>query len=204
MDMSYYIIFLFLFVASLCAAYLTGKGVARTTATTNFSLILLLYVFGLFARLDVGMCVFFALVGALLVASVVRLGIKKDFSRLVRDLTSPAGIFYFVAGIALGVLFTRLLSWHWDETSHWALVVKNMVAYDDFGNLGDTTTMYNRYVPACGLFLYAFQFFNAAALNGHFFAAFALLVLSMLLPVTELFRHKISVGCILTLLGNKM
>lgn len=174
-------------------AYLTGKSVARTIAVTNFSLISVLYLFGLFARLDVGMYVFFALSGGLLVGSAVRLGIKRDFDRLGRTAASPAGLLYLFAGITFGVLFTRLLSWHWDEITHWALVVKNMVAYDNFGNIGDTTTMFNRYVPGSGLFQYAFQFLNGGTVvNGHFHAAFALLVISMLLPVSELFSKKFS------------
>ena len=194
--MSYYIVFAILFVASGCLAYVTGKGFARTAAVTNFSLIFVLYLSGLFARLDIGMYLFFALCFVLVVGTVVRLIGKKDTARFFRSFLSSASVFYLVAGVAFGILFADLVSWHWDETTHWALVVKNMVAYDNFGNLGDTTTMFNRYVPGCGVFLYAFQFFNATLVNGHFFSAFALLVLSMLLPVTALFRNDLSIGCL--------
>ena len=200
--MSYYIIFAILFLSSACLAYITGKGIARTASVTNFSLILVLYVAGLFARLDIGMYVFFSLCALLFICAVVRLVRKKDFSVLSRSVLNPAGIFYLVAGIAFGVLFARLISYHWDETTHWALVVKNMVAYDNFGNLGDTTTMFNRYVPGCGVFLYAFQFFNNTLVNGHFASAFGLLVFSMLLPVTALFKNDRSVGCMVTLIAT--
>ena len=195
--MSYYLIFLILFLSGLCLAYLTNKGIARTAAVVNFSLIAVLYICGLFARMDIGMYLFFALALLLVVFTVVKLVRKKDFRAFGKLALSPAGILYLVAAVMFGVLFTDLLSWHWDEVTHWALVVKNMVAYDNFGNIGDTTTMFNRYVPASGIFQYAFQFFNTTVVNGHFHAAFAVLVISMLLPVAELFKNKFSLGAIL-------
>lgn len=198
--MSYYIFFLIFFVFWIALAFLFKKSLVKVSAPACFFLTFVLYFFGLFGRLDIGMYVFFGIVAAATVAAVVIGAKKKELKRFAEIVLQPTSILFFIAGICLGLVFTNMMSYHWDEMTHWALVVKNMVAYDNFGNLGDTTTMFNQYVPATGVFMYAFQFFGHTFHNGHLYAAFDVLVISMMMPITELFSDKLSKQAILSTL----
>ena len=199
--MSYYLVFLIVFVFWISIAYLLKKSLVRVSAPANFFMTFVLYTFGLFKRLDIGMYVFFAIVSLITVIAATVCIKNKDIKSLGKIVFSPVSILFFVAGIFLGLVFTNMMSYHWDEMTHWALVVKNMFEYDNFGNLGDTTTMFNQYVPATGVFMYAFQFFGDTFINGHLYAAFDVLLLSMMLPITELFKNKLSLRAIIATLA---
>ena len=197
--MSYFIIFVVTLLFSLSLAVLGKRSFARSAATGNFILIFILYTAGLFKRLDAGVYAYIAVAAALTVIAAVSSAKRKDgaWKKLLKE---PLFIFYAFTGIALGIMFINKISTDYDEMTHWALVVKNMFAYDNFGNLGDTTTMFNRYVPATGIFMYAFQIFNPEFINGHLYAAFDMLMISMLLIVPDRYGQKLSFGFFATLI----
>ena len=198
--MSYFIVFLITLIFAADLSYFFKRGFGATVAIGNFILIFILYVCGLFGNLRIGMYIYFATVAAL-TASVCFKSVKdKDFSRVSNIFKNPLFIFYAITGMALGVMFINKISVDYDEMSHWALVAKNMFTYDNFGNLGDTTTMFNRYVPGTGIFMYAFQFFNKNFVNGNLYPAFDMLLISLLIPFCEKYNKKLSFGFFISLI----
>lgn len=195
---SYFIVFAITVLCAFALSYLTKKSVGRTAAITNLSLIFLLYTCGLFKRLDVAMYLFFALTAALCIWTAVKAGKNKDGKGILQTLKHPFLAFYVVIGILFGVALLDKSAYDWDEFTHWALVVKNMHVYNNFGNLGDTTTMFNRYVPATGVFLYAFQFFNKTFVDGNLSAAMDLLIVSLLLPIPDMFGKRVNLSMVLS------
>ncbi len=185
--MSFFVIFLITILDEISLAYLLKKRFGQIAAVVNMAIIFLLYFTGLFLRLDVGMYLFFTL-SAILVALCVALAIKRKDGKGILDVVlNPLFIVYLCLGIVVGIALLFKLSHDYDEMTHWALVVKNMHTYNNFGNIGDTTTMFNRYVPAVGVFMYAFQFLNKTFVNGNLYAAFDILLISLILPLPERF-----------------
>ncbi len=189
--MSYFIILFVTLVFSVSLASITKRSFGRVVAVGNLTLIFVVYTFGLFKRLDVGVYVYIGIAACLATAAIIK-EIKTKSGYLKNIIKQPLFIFYSVIAVALGIMFINKISFDYDELSHWALVTKNMIAYDNFGNIGDTTTMFNKYVPATGVFMYAFQIFNKTIINGHFYAAFDLLIFSMLLILPDRYGKKLS------------
>lgn len=188
--MSFFVIFIITLIDAIGLAYFLKKGVGCTAAIVNLSLIVILYVSGLFLHLEIGMYVFFTLTLLFFIIASVTVIKKQDFDKVINIVKSPVFVIYAVFGLVVGTAFFNEFSHDFDEMSHWALVVKNMYQYSNFGNIGDTTTMFNRYVPGSGIFIYAFQFLNDEFVNGNCYAAFDILTVSLLLVPAEKFGTK--------------
>lgn len=179
--------FLITVIDGVALSYLTKRRFGRVAAVVNMSLIFLVYFTGLFLRLDAGVYLFFALSVVLVGVCIAFVIKRKDGKGLVEVVRNPLFIIYVCLGIVVGVALFNKLSHDYDEMTHWALVVKNMFTYNNFGNVGDTTTMFNRYVPATGVLMYAFGFLNKTFVNGNLYAAFDIFLLSLILPLPEKF-----------------
>ena len=188
--MSFFVIFLITLLDGIALAILTRKSFGRIAAVVNLGLIALLYLAGLFLHLDVGMYIFFAVSAALIATTAWLLIARRDVKPLLDVVRNPVFTIYASLGVVVGIAFLFAFSHDWDEMTHWALVVKNMLTYNNFGNLGDTTTMFNQYVPATGVLMYAFNFLNPNFVNGNCYAAFDVLIISLLLPLPDYYRGK--------------
>ena len=197
--MSYFIVLIFMLLFGIDLSYLFKRGFGQTAAVANFILIFVLYLGGLFADMRTSMYVFLSAVIVLTAYTGYRVIRTREVSEIRKVVSNPAFCLYALIGFALGIAFWDFFVSHTDEMTHWALCVKNMFEYDNFGNLGNTTTMFNQYVPATGIFMYAFQIFGKEFSCGALYAAFDLLLVSMLLPIMEAFKKKISIPCIVTL-----
>lgn len=192
--MSYFIVLFFLILFALSLSYLLHKSFGQIVAVTNFLYIFFLYFAGLFAKIKIGAYAFYGVIFVVLVIALISVLRKKELKAVFNIIRSPAFILYFVLGIGFGILFYWKTSRLNDEMTHWALVVKNMFAFDNFGNIGETTTMFNRYEPASGVFMYGFQIFNSEFHNGSLYGAFNLLAISMIMPVFDFLPRKNSIG----------
>ncbi|MDE5601081.1 MAG: hypothetical protein K2J16_01125 [Clostridia bacterium] len=196
--MSYFVVLIFMLMLGIDLSYVFKRGFGQTAAIANFILILLLYIGGLFANMRITMYVFLALDSLLTAFVVYRVIRTRELSEIKSVILNPAFCLYTLLGIALGVAFLEFFPNATDEMTHWALCVKNMFEYDNFGNIGNTTTMFNQYVPATGIFMYAFQIFSTKFSCGALYAAFDMLLISMLLPIMEMFNKKLSIPCIVS------
>lgn len=195
---------IYLSILGIDIAYLFKRNFSITISLSHFILVFVLYVFGLFLNLKLGMDVFIGLVILLTAwillsddkSNVLKIEKKKSLFDVIKD---PALLIYFSMGILFGIVL-RFYFPHYDtdEFSHWALVTKNMFYYDNFGNIGNTTTMFNRYEPASAVFMYAFQAYNSKFIDGYMYAAFDLMMMSLVLPVLGLFKEKLSLFAIIS------
>lgn len=200
--MTYYLVFAYLIILGIDLAFVTNRRFSATASLSNFFLILILYISGLFLNMRIGLTAFLGLVTVftiwLLISpepNTLKIADKKSLFEVIKD---PALYVYAVMGIVLGVVMRFYMPYYdTDEFSHWALVVKNMYSYDNFGNIGFTTTMFNRYEPASAVFMYAFQAFNPEFINGYMYAAFDLLMVSLILPVMGIFKNRNSLLSVL-------
>ena len=196
--MSYFIVLIFLLILSIDLAYLFKRGFGQTAAVSNFMLIFFLYLGGLFADLRLAEYMFFVFIILLTLYVGVRIIRRGELIEIKQVFKNPTLYFYAIVGFMVGIIFMDYASSEFDEMTHWALSVKNMFEYNNFCNIGNTTTMFNQYVPASGIFGYAFQIFGHEFSNGLLFASMDLLITSLLLPVAELFAKKSSPWAIAT------
>ena len=153
----------------------------RTLSLACFTVILLLYISGLFGDLRPGAWSCLALAG---IAAIY--GGCKAF----RDRGAWLREFLLTPGFAFCLLFflftlwahsTRLLT-GWDDLSHWGLVVKNMFMADRFATAPGTASLFRDYPPAAGLLQYLFCWLDGQRQEAYLFRACNIFTMALALP----------------------
>lgn len=184
--MSYVIIFLIVTIIAACLAKAFNKKIDMTIPISVMLIVLIIYPFGFFSRLDIGVYVIegiSTLCFIYLTYKFIGSAIHKKISDYFRNLLTPGLVVY----VLLYIIFifinkNRLLS-NWDEFSHWGLVVKNMFSFDAYGTTIDATMNYKGYPPFTAIFEYFTQKVVNSYDEGRIVVSMNLLYISMILPV---------------------
>lgn len=186
--MSYFIgLFLLLsIVFSLC--FFTKQRFELLFPLTNLSLIVVLYVFGLFNGLFYGGCLVLG-IALVLLTLVVILSVKNRTQDFLKLLAQPSVIVFFGFAVFqyIALYFMQVVGW--DELTHWGLVVKNMFFSKNFGGGAEATTMFKGYPVGTSLYLYFFEMFGSEFEPAHLFMAMNLINIGFLLPVISKFQN---------------
>ena len=130
--MNQLLLFVFLLSGALFLSIRLKQKIEATVPTWIFITIIVIYMFGLFGRLKIGL---YAVIGFAVLAFVYSvyslLRYKKDS---LSNILTPGLAVYFLLFILSwwggnGRMFTRT-----DEFSHWGLTVKNMYLLNAFSN----------------------------------------------------------------------
>lgn len=152
--------------------------------------ICVLYAFGLFDRLDIGLITVYALSAACFIYFGASALCRRP--RDWRGLFAPGLLFLFA--VYAFALFTHQKEtlYGWDEAAHWMLTVKNSYVLDRFGasRFSNAVSTYKAYPPGAALFHYFFvktagTYQNAAARVG-----MCVLTAAFLMPPLAAFSGK--------------
>lgn len=154
----------------------------ETIASAIFLIIGLLYIFGLFGNLNIGLYAVYLLSIFLGVWTGLIL-YKKRSIQIFDQLLTP--------GFAVFIVFCLIIFWgthgrmlyYWDEFSHWGLVTKNMYTLNAFGNVSGATTHFQGYPPAASLFQYFFIKLSNPLIESLMFCAMDVFLVSLMLCV---------------------
>lgn len=179
--MSFVLLALFFAIAGLALAVISRRGFESSLWPVCFVVIVILYASARLGGLSWGVLV----VLALAVPSVAILvnALRVDRAALRSLVSGPAFLGYLAFVVFIYVWNVDRLFSHWDEFTHWGLVVKNMAIHDDFGNLPEATTFFRSYPPAASLFVYFFAKAGGGFDESLAYMAFGLLLFSILLGV---------------------
>ena len=174
-------------------SYIFKKKIEQTYAVTIFLNVLLLYICGiLFEDLRVGIYLCFAgsvlCAGYLLYRAIVT---KKDFWISIKQYLLTPGFFLFaiIFAVTWELNLQRVL-YHWDEFSHWGLVVKNMCVFDRLGNYELSTVTFRGYPPATALWQYFVTKFYGVFHQEYAYRAMGWLIAALIVPIVSRFRWK--------------
>jgi hypothetical protein len=165
------------------ALFFTGvfhRSMEQTLAPAVFSVIAILYCFGLANALYTGVICVYAIAAACLIDTIVR-ALRRRFS--FREMVLTPGLAVFGAWLALCVVLSigRVVS-QWDALTHWSLVVKNMYYCDAFGNIAGVGSAFAEYPPAISLFEYFLVRSSPVFSESIVYIAHNLLLLVLLAP----------------------
>ena len=131
--------------------------------------------------------------------SVIYLLKKGNWKEFQGTFLTPAFCVFTFAYLVLTYTNYGMLASVWDEFSHWADIVKAMVAVDDFGTNPAAHSMFQSYPPGMSLFQYFFQKIYILLNRGELFSewrmyyAYQLFFLAFLMPfLRELTFEKFS------------
>lgn len=147
----------------------------------NFSIIGTLYIAAMCGLLAQG--VILILLMAAPAVYTLATGLRTERDVTLPLLKSPAFLAYSAFIVFSSVWNAGRAFNHWDEFTHWGLVVKNMALYDAFGNIPEASTFFPRYPPASSLFIYFFEKTNREFSEPLAYMGYGLLLFSVLLGI---------------------
>jgi len=173
---------------SLLGMVTFGKKWEETIALSLFVEGILLYVFGLFDHLTLGIQILYVLVVLSLLLAIYLFN-RKKFS-LQDLLSSGLWIYFLVFGI---ILLTCMGDWiaNRDELRHWEIAVRDMFFYDSFAKHVNSTVILQRYLPFAALIEYAFEFMNGMFSEDILFIAYQTMLLNVLIIICKPARKKV-------------
>ncbi len=118
--------------------------------------ICLLYIAALVGLLGPAALGFLLLGGLLLLRFALRAVRKKPISW--RDLLCPGMAFFVIACAALCIMLRGARFMHYDNFSHWGLMVKHLALTNRLPNAGDLYIAFRQYSPGSAMFIYLFTY----------------------------------------------
>lgn len=173
--------------SALGAAFLERKY-EETLPLTCFTIVLVLYVFGLFGALKAGAYALFALSMSAWALCVFQLFRSRKLRLFTAKMLTPGfAVFLFLYTLIM-VLNRGRLATAWDEFSHWMDAVKSMYTRHSLGTDPLSQAAFPSYPPSMPLFQYFFLMVGRLLSQGpgfeewRAFAAFQIFYVSICMP----------------------
>lgn len=167
-------------VASLLS-HTTKINIAYLFAPSIFLITFWEYLFGLIGYLNFGMETFVLLVFS--VTSVVLIRSVTFRTSIVKNLSLPSTVAFFVLSLVSFIKTKDWLLYQWDEFTHWGQVVRIMYEYGALGPGTPTDYTAESYPPALALFQYFVMDFSPRWREGLIFWSIHLIALSIIVSV---------------------
>ena len=185
-----YLIFIFavLCLGAAAMSLVFNKKIEETLSLWIFFIIFILYFSGICYSLKKGMNVIIAITVISLIFCFY--SIFKDKKKFIGNILTP-GFSMFIVFFALAwwAQRGRMLS-HWDEFSHWGIVVKNMYIFNALSNHAESTVIFKSYPPATALLEYFFVKLSKNFTEGNLYRAMNILYFSLMMPIFKNVKWK--------------
>ena len=153
-----FIFFLILCSGSAFACTFPTVRFEKVAPLTTFSIIVILYFFGLINHLAWGAWTVLLLTTALWVFTILRIATKHTFRIFLKQFLTPAFAFFTLAFLlVLYSNYGRLVS-NRDDLAHWADTVRVLFLTDRLATVPTSFAQYQSYPPAMSLLQYLPQF----------------------------------------------
>lgn len=179
--MIYALIFVILLNVSLSMAIYFKKRIEETLFLSIVGIILILFLSGIIVNFNIGYYFILFLNIPLMFYNIK--SICKNRSIIKENLLTPSLLLLALSLIFLGWLNHGREFVVWDEFSHWALVVKNMFYFNDFGLGENSTVLAKSYLSGTSIFQYFCLKLNGVYNESILYFGQNLIVLSFILPI---------------------
>lgn len=153
-----FIFFLILCSGSAFTCTFSTARFEKAAPLTVFSIIVILYIFGLFNQLAWGAWAVLLLAAALWFFTILHIAAKHTFRIFLKQFFTPAFVFFTLTFLlVLYSNYGRFVS-NRDDLAHWADTVKILFLTDRFATVPTSFAQYQSYPPAMSLLQYLPQF----------------------------------------------
>lgn len=156
------------------------KNIGYTFVLSIFSIIMTLYLCGLFNLLSIGVYVIEIISICLLIYEFIYF--KKNKKELKTTIINKENLIFLIMYIGLILLHNGRMVSSWDEFSHWGDVVKAMFTINDFSTSPKSMSQFQSYPPAMSLFQYFFVKIGNNYVESNLYIAYQLLFVSLIMP----------------------
>lgn len=186
--MGFFVVFTVIFCFAACLAIVLKKRIEQVIPVAVLAVILIVYVFGIFDNLRLGVFI----VQVLTAANLVFLGItvlkfdKENKLKELREYILTPGLVIYMCLFALSIFINkdRILQ-DYDEFNHWAVIVKNMFMYNSYGTNSESIVAFNEYPPFTAILQYLSLDINNVYSEDIIIMAQNILYFSIIIPITK-------------------
>ena len=139
---------------SLLAANIKAVKPSESPIISLSAAVILLYLFAIFKSMNFGVYFVFALGLASWPFTLVFH--RKNIKSYLKSIAEPGFVVFAALAVALYFICMPVVTGAWDEYSHWALIVRNMLMTGSLPQPGGAV-LYITYPPATPLFQYMFM-----------------------------------------------
>ena len=154
------LLFLVLSSGSFLCAVITDKQYEEILPITGYSIVLVLFLFGIFGVMNTGFYFVLILTAFIYLVAFIELYKRQNFKKFIKKFITPGCLVFCIFFFFLAFFNWGKLADSWDEFSHWIDIVKVMVNIDDFGTNPLSQSAFQSYPPAMSIFQYFFQKIN--------------------------------------------
>ena len=189
--MIYLLIYVLLLSGSVCAAAFGKKKTALPYALTPLAMTALMYLFALTGIMRAGAYCTVLLAGLLIAVSLLHTLRKRNWRDFCARMFTPSFIIFTVVFLFCLLTSRRMAVHRWDEFSHWAYSVQEMLLNDQMYTSPLSDDMFKAYPPGISLWWYIWQVLYQAlsgdtlAHGALFFVTMQTFTYSLLIPFTH-------------------
>lgn len=190
------LLFLILISGSVWGSAVCKKRFEDLLPLTCTGIVLVLFLCGILGMLKQGVFLVLGISVCLWGYAVYHMIKQRNWSPFKQQFLTPAFFVFTAAYLVLHYTNYGMMASAWDEFSHWADIVKAMVAIDDFGTNPLAQSMFQSYPPGMSLFQYFFQeiylLLNRGALFSEWrlYFAYQIFFLAFLMPFMRRFSFQ--------------
>lgn len=180
------ILIMIIITNSITITNILKKKIEYTIPITVIIMTIIVYIFGLFDNLDLGVKV---VEGISIIATIYNLLIiiksikSKQIKEKLERIITPGLLVYVLLYILFIIINKgRVFEWY-DEFNHWGLIVKNMYLYNGYGTVENSIITFNEYPPFTASFQYIMLNIKGIYVEDLILIAKDILYLSIIIPI---------------------
>lgn len=186
--MEFIVLFLIIIINSMTISHLLKKKIELVIPISVIIITIIVYVFGLFDNLSMGVIAVEILSTISLIYNIVTIikAIKnKEYKELLSRTLTP-GLFVYMALFLLFIIINhgRIFE-DYDEFNHWAVIIKNMFVHNGYGTVKGSIVTFNEYPPFTACFQYILPHIKGEYSEDLVIISQNLLYLSMIIPICK-------------------
>lgn len=186
--MGYIIIFFIILTYSSMLTIVLKKRIEEIIPISIVEIILIIYLFGIFDKLQLGVKIVQIATIIQLIAILMILLLKKDkeeIKKIVKRIITPGLFVYVILFISSIFINKGRIFENYDEFNHWAVIIKNMFLYNTYGTNPESVVAFNEYPPFTAVFQYLFLSIHKIYREDIIIVAQNILYLSIIIPITK-------------------
>lgn len=185
--MGYLLIFSIIFTFATTLTILLKKRIEEMLPISIVTIILIIYIAGIFDNLNLGVIIvqiltIFQLIGIVFITLKKN---KNEIKEIVGRLLTP-GLFVYALLFIISIIINKNRIFEdYDEFSHWGLIIKNMFNYNTYGTNAESIVRFNEYPPFTAVFQYLFLNIQKIYREDTIIIAQNILYFSIIIPITK-------------------
>lgn len=178
-----WIVWIILIFSSASFYYATVKNnrFEEILPITTLSIILILYILGLFEQLKWGMPTIYTVTVAFYIFGIMSIIKKKNFKQTLENMITPGYLLFLLFLAFFYITGYNKMYFFWDDFSHWGSAVKSMYFLDALSTNPASNLTFASYPPGSTLFEYFFMKVRGQYVEGVAIIGYCMLIINPLL-----------------------